>query len=264
MQKWACGLSYHGGRYHGWQKQTHLRETIEEKLQGALESIADGPCFLCCAGRTDQGVHATGQVVHFESDQKRTAQNWLQGGNSLLPEDIQLQWVTPVEDDFHARFSARSRSYCYVIYQSEVSHPLLAGRVWRVRKSLDVNAMQQAANQWLGEFDFSSFRDSDCQAKHAVRKLMNLNVVDRGSFCVFYIEANAFLHHMVRNMMGVLVEIGWGNKPISWALDVLCARDRTQAGITAPPQGLYLSQVRYDLPWVNRFPQTLDPFNLVF
>ncbi|MEC8881795.1 MAG: tRNA pseudouridine(38-40) synthase TruA [Pseudomonadota bacterium] len=264
MQRWACGLSYHGGRYHGWQKQTHLRETIEEKLQEALESVADAPCVLCCAGRTDQGVHATGQVVHFESEQKRTAQNWLYGGNALLPEDIKLQWVLPVEDDFHARFSARSRSYCYVIYQNEVSHPLLAGRVWWVRKDLDVNAMQQAANQWLGEFDFSSFRDSDCQAKHAVRKLMNFNIVAQGRFCVFYIEANAFLHHMIRNMMGVLIEIGRGDKPVSWALDVLRAQDRTQAGVTAPPQGLYLCQVSYGLPWANRFPLAMDPFKFVF
>lgn len=260
MHRWACGLSYLGGQYHGWQKQPQLRSTVEEVLQSALESVADGPCVLTCAGRTDRGVHATGQVVHFELHKDRSADNLLRGVNRLLPQDIQVQWVQPVSEDFHARFSARSRSYCYVLYQHAVRHPLLSGRVCWFRKPLDVAAMQAAVQHWIGEHDFSSFRDRDCQAKHPTRTLIDFRIETRGRFCFCYIEANAFLHHMIRNMMGVLFEIGLGKRASGWASDVLRARDRSQAGITAPPEGLYLTKVCYGLPWKDLFPQEIDLF----
>ena len=256
MQRWACGVSYLGGHYHGWQKQPYLKSTVEQVLTEAVSEIADAPVELTCAGRTDKGVHALGQVIHFDAPKARTALNWLQGCNKKLPTDVKLQWAVPVDDAFHARYSARMRCYRYLIYNHAVSHPLLDGRAWWVKKSLEQygGAMQEAASYWIGEHDFSSFRDADCQAAHPVRTLHRCTVQRRERFYLFDIEGNAFLHHMVRNMLGVLIEIGMGKKPVTWAQTVLEARSRSAAGVTAPPEGLYLREVNYAEPWQTRLP----------
>ena len=259
MQRWACGVSYMGTAYHGWQKQPDLPNTVEQTVQSALEFVADECLSLVCAGRTDSGVHAINQVVHFESTKPRSADNWLMGANRHLPDDVKLQWVVPVSQEFHARYSAQRRRYCYVIYNAPHRHPLLSGRVTWVRRELSrYDAMQAAALSLLGEHDFSSFRDKDCQAKHPVRTLTEFTVVKRGRFCVFYCEANAFLHHMVRNMMGVLIDIGLGRQPVSWAEEVLHARNRARAGVTAPADGLYLMRVDYGELWASVIPSSDD------
>ena len=264
MQRWACGVSYLGDHFHGWQKQPKISATIEQELITALSKIADEPINIVCAGRTDKGVHALGQVIHFDAAKPRTAMNWLQGVNKLLPSSIKLQWALPVEASFHARYSARARSYRYIIYNHEVSHPLLHDRVWWVKKRLDaqLESMQIAAKHWIGEHDFSSFRDADCQASHAVRTLHRCEIHRIKRFVIFDIEGNAFLHHMVRNMLGVLIEIGVGKQPSSWAKDVLHARDRRVAGITAPASGLYLRKVNYPMPWEGVFPKQAESVSL--
>ena len=188
------------------------------------------------------------------------------GANRRLPDDIKLQWAVPVSQEFHARYSAQKRRYCYVIYNSPHRHPLLSGRVTWVRRELlsRSDVMQAAALSLLGEHDFSSFRDRDCQARNPVRTLTEFSVAKRGQFCVFYCEANAFLHHMVRNMMGVLIDIGLGRQPVSWAEEVLRARDRSCAGVTAPADGLYLVEVDYGEPWVSTIPPSDDLLQTMF
>ena len=261
MQKWACGVNYVGSRYYGWQKQLDIGPTVEQVLTDALQSVANHTISLVCAGRTDRGVHAVGQVVHFVSSSNRTADNWLQGVNRLLPHDVKLQWVVPVVDEFHARYSALKRRYCYVIYNHRVYHPMLSERAWWVRRDIlsRCEKMQTAADYWLGTHDFSSFQAADCQAKHPTRCLNACRVVARGRFCLIHVEANAFLHHMVRNMVGVLIEIGLGNKAAVWALDVLKSCDRSCAGITVPADGLYLSEVVYDDQWLLPNQENTDP-----
>ena len=255
IQKWACGISYMGTRYHGWQKQPSLPETVEAVVQSALSSVADHSVELVCAGRTDAGVHAFDQVVHFESSAQRSTDNWLLGANRCLPADVKIQWVHAVSSDFHARYDAVSRRYGYVIHNAPVSHPLWSERVvWMPKRLTHVESMVTAAQAWVGEHDFSSFRDQDCQARHPIRTITEFSLVRQGPFCVFYCEGNAFLHHMVRNMMGVLIEIGQGRRPVCWAQSVLDARSRAAAGKTAPAQGLYLAKVRYAAPWEAQFP----------
>lgn len=262
QQRWACGVCYTGTAYHGWQKQTNLSDTVEQTLTHALSRIADEPVVLTCAGRTDRGVHATGQVVHFDATKPREVKHWLQGGNKCLPNDISLQWVQAVNMDFHARYSARRRRYVYVLYNQTTNHPMLHQRVWWLRRPFrgGVENMQRAGQHWLGEHDFSSFRARDCQAHHPVRTLYDLRVERRGAFVLVHIEANAFLHHMVRNMIGVLIEIGQGVKPVTWAREVLLAKDRRVGGITAPADGLYLAQVDYVEPWSLQLPKMDDPW----
>lgn len=262
QQRWACGLCYMGSAYHGWQKQNYLESTVEQVLEKSISQIADEPITLTCAGRTDRGVHATGQVVHFDTSRPREMHHWLQGVNKWLPQDISLQWARPVTADFHARYSARFRRYTYVFYHSDVNHPMLHQRAWWVRRPIinGVSHMQEAGQYWLGEHDFSSFRARDCQAHHPVRTLHDLTVEQRGAFVFVHVEANAFLHHMVRNMMGVLVEIGLKRQPVSWAREVLQAKDRRAAGITAPAEGLYLVHVGYEEPWESQFPVVCDPW----
>ena len=259
MQKWACGLTYLGSQYHGWQKQPTITKTVESNVVEALSSIASHPVDIVCAGRTDAGVHALNQVIHFSSDADRKPDNWLLGANRVLPPDIKLQWVVPVDDGFHARYSATSRRYCYVIYNAPLSNPWLEGRVvWLPKRLQHIEAMQEAAKSLIGEHDFSSFRDQDCQARHPIRTISSFELVKHKHFCVFYCEANAFLHHMVRNMMGVLIDVGLGRQSVSWVKQVLAARDRSAAGVTAPPTGLYLADVRYGKPWSGVFPAPLQ------
>lgn len=248
----AAIVEYHGGRFQGFQKQASTANTVQANLEAALSRVANTGVTLVCAGRTDAGVHACHQVIHFDTTAVRPDKAWIQGVNLYLPRNIRILWSEAVPGSFHARFSALHRSYCYVTRISRVPSALLDGLVtWR-RDALDVAQMADAAAILLGEHDFSAFRASQCQAKNPVRRLERLDVALRGDFLVTEVRANAFLHHMVRNIMGVLFEVGRGAKPASWVVEVLAGRDRTRAAATAPADGLYLTGVGYppefDLP----------------
>lgn len=240
----ALGVEYDGRRFHGWQRQLHAR-SVQQDLETSLSKIADHPVSVVCAGRTDTGVHGLGQVVHFDADHFRKPHAWLLGTNTALPDDISLQWVRFVDDDFHARFKAISRHYRYIIFNRPVPSALFTGRATWIRGALDVATMQRAANHLLGEHDFTSFRASGCQAKHGVRNIHSIQLSRSGEFIYLDIHANAFLHHMVRNIAGVLIAIGQQKKPEAWTRELLGVKDRTQAGVTAPPDGLYFIRVEY-------------------
>ena len=240
----ACGVEYNGSHYHGWQLQPHAN-SVQAEVEKALSKIADHPVRVYCAGRTDTGVHATGQVIHFDTQAQRRPYQWVFGGNSILPKDIALTWAQPVSEDFHARFQAVERAYRYIVYTRDVRSALTPGCVsWWLKKA-DVAAMQAAAACLIGEHDFTSFRSVACQAKSPVRQLRRLSVQRQGDFIYIDLRADGFLHHMVRNIAGVLLAVGSADQPVEWAEQVLLARDRTQAGVTATPNGLYLTDVRY-------------------
>jgi len=241
----AVGVEYDGSRFCGWQLQEDGVRTVQGAVESALGKVADHDVRVICAGRTDTGVHATGQVIHFETDAIRDERAWVFGANANLPKDVVVLWAKPVSDEFHARFSAVRRSYRYVIFTREVRPTFLAGRVTWHHRELDIERMQQAGNLLLGEHDFSSYRAVACQAKSPVRTLYRLEVSGRGPFIFIDVEANGFLHHMVRNIAGVLMAIGEGEKPVEWSREVLEARDRTLGGVTAHPSGLYLTSVGY-------------------
>lgn len=255
----ALGVEYDGSSYHGWQVQANAHKkipTVQGHLQAALSKIADHPVELYCAGRTDAGVHATGQVVHFDTEAKRHPDAWVWGANSYLPPEIAVRWAKSVDFGFHARFSARARSYRYLIYNHPIRPAVLSGRVTWHYYPLDVALMQAATPFLLGEQDFTSFRSSECSSKTAMRMIHSLQVTREREFVVIEVTANAFLHHMVRNIAGVLMRIGAGWEKPDWALKVLEARDRRMAAETAPPQGLYLIQVSY--PAVYSLPESVD------
>lgn len=246
MNRIALGIEYDGTDYFGWQSQERLR-TLQHSVEAALSAVANHPISVVCAGRTDTGVHALGQVVHFDSDASRTLDNWIMGGNAHLPNTIAIRWAKIVDAAFHARYSALSRRYYYVIYNYPLRSSIFHQKTtWRY-KPLNENWMREAAHCLLGEHDFTSLRGINCQAKTAVRTIHQLNVRRQQDFIVIEVKANAFLHHMVRNIAGVLIAIGEGKKALSWAEEVLLARDRKKAGITAPPTGLYLAEVEYPL-----------------
>lgn len=240
----ALGLEYSGTGFVGWQRQDNGR-TVQAAVERALSKIASTPVLTQCAGRTDAGVHACAQVVHFNCAAERPERAWVLGTNAALPRDISIQWARTVDDDFHARFSAEARAYRYVICNRATRPGLLAGRVTHIHTPLDVAAMDAAARCLLGEHDFSSFRAAGCQARHAVREVQAIAVRREGEFVVLTITANAFLQHMVRNIVGTLLPVGRGSREPCWIAQVLDARDRTVAGVTAPPDGLYLVAVRY-------------------
>ncbi len=242
----ALGIEYEGSAYHGWQIQPN-QNTVQGQLHRALSQVADMPVEVVCAGRTDVGVHAKGQVVHFDTTVKRSLDAWVRGANSFLPKDIVVQWARDVPDTFHARYSAKSRSYEYVIYNHPTRSALYARFTTWHRYPLNHKLMSEAAQYLIGTHDFSAFRDADCQAKTPTRTIQALTITRDNDFIKISITANAFLHHMVRNIVGVLLPIGAGQKPITWAKEVLESRDRKQAGITAPSQGLTLMQVNYEL-----------------
>jgi tRNA pseudouridine38-40 synthase len=252
--RYAVGVEYDGTAFHGWQIQVGTR-TVQEQLQQALTSVANHPVAVQCAGRTDAGVHAIGQVAHFDSDAIRSNRNWLLGTNVNLPDDVNINWITPVAADFHARFSAVKRSYKYVIYNGKTRSSVWRNRAVWVRRELDLELMQLAAKPLVGTHDFSSFRAVACQAKSPVRSLTRLELRRDGDMITIELTANAFLQHMVRNIAGVLITIGYGERPVGWALEVLEHRDRTLGGVTAQPQGLYLTAVgyppEYELPVVQ-------------
>lgn len=244
MPRLALGLTYDGSAWQGWQTQPHGR-TVQDTLEAALTRFADMPVATVCAGRTDTGVHAAAQVIHIDTNAIRREESWVRGVNALLPSSIAVRWAQPVPDTFHARFSATSRTYMYLLWCDRVRSPLWAGRAGWCFQPLDIQAMRQAAAALLGEHDFSSFRSSQCQARHPVRTLHRLDIDARGPFIVFTLRANAFLHHMVRNLMGALLQVGQGKQPVAWMASLLAARDRTQGAATFMPDGLYLSAIEY-------------------
>lgn len=240
----AAIVEYDGTGFCGWQYQESVR-TIQAELEKAISNVADSSVRIITAGRTDAGVHATGQVIHFDVEVNRDNNAWLRGMNSNLPADVVIHWVNQVADDFHARFDATGRHYHYVILNRRTRPTFLAKKVSWDYRELDVERMQAAARFLEGEHDFSSFRAVACQAKSPVRDLRQLKISTRGDYIVLHVYANAFLHHMVRNLAGVLMTIGAGEQEPEWAKSVLAARDRTQGGLTAPPDGLYLTTVEY-------------------
>lgn len=246
--KFALGIEYAGTDFSGWQIQQR-GVTVQGTLEGVLSRVADRPVQVICAGRTDAGVHATGQVVHFETEAIRPLRAYLAGCNTLLPRTISVRWVEQVDHRFHARFSALSRRYRYVICNTPMHSAVNAGRATWFRHPLDAEKMQKGADCLLGEHDFSSFRSSACES-HSVHRFMQMIQVRReGQFVLIDVQANAFLHHMVRNIVGVLLRIGAGFNPPDWAEEVLVARDRRMAAETAPAEGLYFVQVDYPAPW---------------
>lgn len=244
MKRWTAGVEYLGTRYGGWQKLSGVN-SLQSTLEEALSKVADHRVATTAAGRTDAGVHAFQQVIHFDSDAPRTAYAWLLGTNSNLPKDMSLRWIQEVNPQFHARYKAHARRYRYVIHNHRARSALLLNRASWWPQDLDAEVMHRAAQALVGEHDFSAFRDSQCQSPTAIRELKSLHVSRQGEFVVLDICANAFLHHMVRNITGTLAEIGLGKRPESWAAEVLASRLRKQGGMTAPPEGLYFIGPEY-------------------
>ena len=244
----ALGVSYNGQAYQGWQSQTS-GQTIQDHLERALGKLAAERVSTVCAGRTDAGVHGLMQVVHFDTGLQRDTNSWVRGTNAYLPKDIAVQWAVSTSDAFHCRACATSRRYAYVLLESPVRPSVDAGRVGWAFRPLAQEAMQTAASYLIGEHDFTSFRASQCQALSPVKTMLSINISKRGAYWRIEFEANAFLHHMIRNVMGCLVEIGQGKKPPEWMLDVLAARDRRAAAPTFSPDGLYFLGPRYAPEW---------------
>lgn len=246
MKRIALSLQYNGSQYHGWQYQNPQTRTVQGELEKALTKIAGGEKItLICAGRTDAGVHASAQIVHFDCETDRELKAWTEGANTLLPNDIAVQWAGIVNEDFHARFSATSRRYRYIIANTQQRSALSASRQTWFRYPLDIESMHQAGQYLLGENDFQAFRGAGCQSNSSFRNVTEVSVKRFGDFIQIDIEANAFLLHMVRNIVGVLLEIGRQKQAPIWAQKVLEGKDRTQASITAPPDGLHLIKVTY-------------------
>lgn len=240
----ALGIEYDGAQFFGWQRQRDVA-TVQECLEAALTQVANHKVDVFCAGRTDAGVHGTGQVVHFDTESVRGERGWTMGINANLPDAIAVTWMKEVPDDFHARFSATARRYKYVIYNEKLRPGILNKGLSHYHMPLNADDMQQAAQCLLGENDFSSFRAAQCQSNSPNRFVHFVNVTRKGSYIVIDIKANAFVHHMVRNIAGSLIAVGKGDKPVEWIAEVLAKKDRTQAAETAKPNGLYLIDVDY-------------------
>lgn len=253
MTRIVLGVQYLGTAWNGYQKQPD-RNTVQDRLEIALEKFACVPLATTCAGRTDTGVHAIEQVVHFDTDLVRPTQAWVRGVNTFLPDSIVVRWATEVPDgedglEFHARFSARSRTYHYVLYNHPTPSALLSNRAGWVFRPLDVERMSQAARHLLGTHDFSAFRASSCQAKTPVKDMHEVSIARHGDIIVFTLRASAFLHHMVRNIVGSLVYVGLGRQKPDWMLEVLNSRSRDVAAPTFMPDGLYFAKIEYDPRW---------------
>lgn len=244
MVRIAVGLEYDGSAYAGWQSQ-RAAASIQDVTEAALARVAAAPVALVCAGRTDAGVHALRQVAHFDTAAVRSMRGWVLGANSYLPRDVSVRWAQPVPAHFHARYSAEWRTYRYFILNSRVRSALAAGRAAWIHRPLDCERMQQAARPLLGEHDFSAFRSAECQANSPVRRLRTLAVWRRGEWLCIEATANAFLHHMVRNLAGLLIAVGRGDLDPGYASEVLASRDRRRNAATAPAEGLYLWRVSY-------------------
>ena len=255
----ALGVEYDGTAFHGWQTQPG-GGTVQDALESALAQIAGERIVLVCAGRTDAGVHATGQVAHFDSAVERPLTAWVRGVNALLPRAVAVRWAQPVGENFHARFSALARRYRYLLLNRPQRPGVGHGRIGWFHRSLDVERMQQAAARVLGEHDFSAFRAADCQAKNPVRTMHAAHVRRFGELIVFDFEANAFLQHMIRNLVGSLVYIGQGRQPVAWMSDLLTMKDRRLAAPTFAADGLYLVGVRYESCWgIPEMTETMMP-----
>jgi tRNA pseudouridine38-40 synthase len=242
-----------GTGWNGYQKQP-ARDTVQDQLEIALEKFACTAISTTCAGRTDAGVHAVEQVIHFDTGLTRASQSWIRGVNTFLPDSIAVRWAAEVAPDlegqqFHARFSARSRTYHYVLYNNPHPSSLLAGRAGWVFRPLDVERMREAARHLIGTHDFSAFRASSCQANTPIKQMHEVAIERRGDIIVFTVRASAFLHHMVRNLVGSLIYVGLGRKEPAWVAEVLASRDRDIAAPTFMPDGLYLAKIEYDPKW---------------
>lgn len=248
LQRWALGVEYHGGGYHGWQRQNGL-PTIQAELEAALSAVAGTPLSVIAAGRTDRGVHATGQVVHFDTPVSRPAQAWVRGTNAHLSTALAVRWAIPVTEPFHARFSAHSRSYGYRLVSHAIRPALEAGRVGWTHRPLHLDLLREGCQLLLGTHDFSSFRAAECQAKSPIKTLHRAEVTQIDDEFRFLFQADAFVHHMVRNLMGALVRVGSGDVNPGWIAELLQLRDRTRAAPTFSPDGLCLIGVGYDPRW---------------
>ncbi|HEX5362869.1 MAG TPA: tRNA pseudouridine(38-40) synthase TruA [Gallionella sp.] len=244
----ALGVEYDGSSFSGWQSQPD-RPTVQDALQAALSQIAGETIAVTAAGRTDTGVHGLEQVVHFDVQADRPLSAWLRGVNALLPKSVAVCWAHAVPDEFHARFSAHGRSYRYLLLNRAMRPAIQAGKVGWFHAPLDVAAMQAAARHLLGEHDFSAFRAAECQAKSPVKTLTQLDIRREGDMIVFDVSAGAFLHHMVRNIVGCLVYVGKGKYPPDWLAGVLESRERRLAAPTFSPDGLYLRRIQYEAKW---------------
>ena len=253
MTRYAIGVEYDGGGFQGWQRLTPHGTpdglTVQSALEQALSTVAAAPVETICAGRTDAGVHAQGQVVHFDSAARRDQRSWMLGATSHLPPSVSVHWCQPMPDDFHARFSARARRYRYAILNRAIRPALFRQYLGWERMPLDAAAMHRAAQALLGENDFSAFRTVHCQSPHAWRELQSISVRRDGEQVAIDVQANAFLHHMVRNIVGSLLMVGRGERPESWIAELLAGRDRTLAGPTAPPDGLIFVSPLYPAHW---------------
>ncbi len=244
--KIALGVEYMGSNFHGWQLQKSGIRTVQQVVEVALSSVANHPVRVFCSGRTDAGVHAVEQVIHFETTADREDKAWLFGGNVNLPADVNFVWAKCVNDDFHARFNAYARQYHYKIHNTKVRSAIIDKHsLWEPRV-LNLDAMQEAGEYLLGEHDFSAFRGSLCQAKSPIKTIEFITITKQDDNILLDIKANAFLHHMVRNIVGTLLKIGKGERPVEWIQEVLDSKDRKEAGATAQPQGLYFIKAFYN------------------
>ena len=256
MKRIALGVQYDGTAWNGYQKQPD-RHTVQDRLEIALEKFARVALSTTCAGRTDTGVHALEQVIHFDTELTRDKQSWVRGVNAFLPDSIAVRWAHElpafandgVQQQFHARFSAFARTYHYVLFNNAVRSPLLVGRAGWTFRPLDVELMREAAKCLIGTHDFSAFRSSQCQARTPVKQMHAVDVKRHGEVIVFTVRASAFLHHMVRNLIGSLIYVGQGRHAPAWLQDVLEGRDRNDAAPTFMPDGLYLAKIDYDPKW---------------
>lgn len=244
--RYVAAVEYDGTHYSGWQRQPFLAQTIQEQVERALSKIADHTVEIVCAGRTDAGVHALQQIIHFDSPAPRQPYAWLAGSNRYLPPDIRLQWVYPIDDGFHARYSARRRRYRYLILRRHQPSALWASRCYWYRHPLNVEAMREGAQYLIGEHDFSAFRAAECQAKTANRFIESIHIDCDPNWLWIDVCGNAFLHHMIRNIVGTLLPVGLEKHAPIWISEVLASRDRRNAGITAPAHGLYFVDAQYE------------------
>lgn len=256
----AVGITYEGSPFEGWQSQPS-GNTVQDCVERALQAVAGVPVRIAGAGRTDTGVHAVGQVAHFDCDAVRPDSAWVRGGNSNLPPEIAIQWAKPVDEQFHARFSALARSYRYVLYNHPVRPALASRHAGWIHLPLDIDAMRGGLAHLIGRHDFTSFRSSQCQAATPVRTIEQGTISVAGPYVIFDITADAFLHHMVRNIVGSLVYVGKGRFSPDWVGELLEKRDRSRAAPTISPAGLYLQSVRYAPEWrLPAFARMIDPF----
>jgi tRNA pseudouridine38-40 synthase len=262
MPRTALIVAYNGQSFHGWQYQSEEIPTVQRDLTRALTIVADRDVVVHCAGRTDTGVHATKQVVHFDCAVRRPNKAWVMGVNAHLNDDVSVEWAGQVADDFDARRTAIARHYLYLVHNNQIRSALMPEYLTRERRVLDEKAMDEAAQSFVGEADFSSFRAANCQSNSPMRNVMSVGVKRYNDIVAIDIKANAFLHHMVRNIVGTLLDVGSGEKPVTWIAELMSKKDRTLAGMTARPNGLFLVDVDYPagagIPRSSRLPHFLQ------